>query len=116
VREYSVDVVVVGAGPAGSVAAWELAKRKVNVLVLEKRQEIGAPKRCAEGLSISGLISSEVGALGVVNGWVQSAALQIPVIDAPANGRAHPLGLMGFDGAPPEERVRFSPGHRDQET
>jgi len=50
------------------------------------------------GLSISGLISSEVGALGVVNGWVQSAALQIPVIDAPANGRAHPLGLMGSMG------------------
>lgn len=50
------------------------------------------------GLPISGLISSEVGALGVVNGWVQSAALGLPVIDAPANGRAHPLGLMGSMG------------------
>lgn len=50
------------------------------------------------GARIDGLISSEVGALGVVNGWVQSAALGIPVIDAPCNGRAHPLGLMGSMG------------------
>ncbi|MDH7513581.1 MAG: DUF917 family protein [Clostridiales bacterium] len=49
-------------------------------------------------LKISGLIPSEVGALGVVNGWVQSAALGIPVVDAPCNGRAHPLGLMGSMG------------------
>jgi len=55
VTDYNVDVVVVGAGPAGSIAAWELAKRKVNVLVVEKRQEIGAPKRCAEGISMKGL-------------------------------------------------------------
>jgi len=50
------------------------------------------------GLEINGLISSEIGALGVVNGWVQSAALRIPVVDAPCNGRAHPLGLMGSLG------------------
>jgi hypothetical protein len=47
------------------------------------------------GMKIGGLISSEIGALGIVNGWVQSAFLNIPVIDAPCNGRAHPLGLMG---------------------
>ena len=50
------------------------------------------------GAEIDGLISSEIGALGVVNGWVQSAALHIPVVDAPCNGRAHPLGLMGSLG------------------
>jgi uncharacterized protein len=50
------------------------------------------------GTKIDGLISSEVGALGVVNGWAQSAALCLPAIDAPANGRAHPLGLMGAMG------------------
>jgi DUF917 family protein len=50
------------------------------------------------GQKIDGLISSEIGAIGVVNGWVQSVALQIPVVDAPCNGRAHPLGLMGSMG------------------
>jgi len=50
------------------------------------------------GIKIDGLISSEIGALGVVNGWIQSAFLRIPVVNAPCNGRAHPLGLMGSMG------------------
>ncbi len=45
------EVVVVGAGPAGSVAAWEASRRGIKVLLLEKRQEIGSPVRCAEGLT-----------------------------------------------------------------
>jgi len=48
-NEY--DVVVVGAGPAGTSVAKECAKSGLSVVVFEKRQEIGAPKRCAEGLS-----------------------------------------------------------------
>lgn len=47
----SYDVVVVGAGPAGSVAAWEAARQGLAVLLLEKRQEIGSPVRCAEGIA-----------------------------------------------------------------
>jgi len=47
----SYDVVVVGAGPGGSGAALEAARRGLNVLMVEKRQEIGSPKRCGEGLS-----------------------------------------------------------------
>ncbi|MBI4553226.1 MAG: NAD(P)/FAD-dependent oxidoreductase [Candidatus Latescibacteria bacterium] len=42
------DVVVVGAGPGGSVTAKTLAARGVSVLLVEKRQEIGAALRCAE--------------------------------------------------------------------
>ncbi|MEM4279573.1 MAG: NAD(P)/FAD-dependent oxidoreductase [Archaeoglobaceae archaeon] len=45
------DVVVVGAGPAGSMAAKTCAERGLNVLLVEKRQEIGTPVRCAEGIS-----------------------------------------------------------------
>jgi digeranylgeranylglycerophospholipid reductase len=45
------DVIVVGAGPAGSVAAWEAAAQGLDVLLLEKRQEIGSPVRCAEGIT-----------------------------------------------------------------
>jgi len=45
------DVVVVGAGPGGSVLAREAAKLGLSVLLLEKRQEIGSPVRCAEGIA-----------------------------------------------------------------
>nr|WP_290623603.1 MULTISPECIES: digeranylgeranylglycerophospholipid reductase [unclassified Archaeoglobus] len=45
------DVVVIGAGPAGSMAAKTAAELGLNVLLVEKRQEIGTPVRCAEGIS-----------------------------------------------------------------
>jgi digeranylgeranylglycerophospholipid reductase len=44
------DVVVVGAGPGGSMAAWSAARDGARVLLLEKRQEIGSAVRCAEGV------------------------------------------------------------------
>ena len=44
------DVVVVGAGPAGSEVARVVAARGLSVLLVEKRQEIGSPVRCAEGV------------------------------------------------------------------
>ncbi|MEM4201902.1 MAG: NAD(P)/FAD-dependent oxidoreductase, partial [Candidatus Hadarchaeum sp.] len=47
----SYDVVVVGAGPAGSVAAYSAAKAGTSVLVLERRREIGVPVQCGEALS-----------------------------------------------------------------
>ena len=47
----SYDVVVVGAGPAGSSTAEVCAKNGLDVLVLERNPEIGVPKRCAEGFS-----------------------------------------------------------------
>ncbi|MHC1631606.1 MAG: NAD(P)/FAD-dependent oxidoreductase [Methanotrichaceae archaeon] len=45
------DLIVVGAGPAGSMAAKTAAQAGLNVVLLEKRQEIGDPVRCAEGVS-----------------------------------------------------------------
>jgi len=48
-EEY--DVVVVGAGPGGSIAA-RTAAEDCDVLLIEKRQEIGSPVRCAEGVDI----------------------------------------------------------------
>ncbi|BAI61552.1 geranylgeranyl reductase [Methanocella paludicola SANAE] len=49
------DVIVVGAGPAGSVAATTAARKGLDVLLIEKRQEIGVPVRCAEGVIKAGL-------------------------------------------------------------
>jgi len=47
------DVIIVGAGPAGSSAARYAAEAGASVLLLEKRHEIGIPVRCGEGLQIS---------------------------------------------------------------
>jgi len=45
-NEY--DVLVIGAGPAGSVAARHCALRGYKTLLIEKRPVIGAPVRCGE--------------------------------------------------------------------
>ncbi|MGB9867572.1 MAG: DUF917 domain-containing protein [Bacillota bacterium] len=50
------------------------------------------------GMEPAGFITNECGGLATVNGWVQSAAFGLPVIDAPCNGRAHPTGVMGSMG------------------
>jgi digeranylgeranylglycerophospholipid reductase len=51
------DVVVIGAGPGGSMAAKAAAESGLDVVLLEKRQEIGEPIRCAEGVSIRSELS-----------------------------------------------------------
>ncbi len=49
--EIHCDVVVVGAGPAGSMAAHRAASAGADTILLEKRRSVGAPLRCAEGVS-----------------------------------------------------------------
>ena len=44
----SVDVLVVGAGPAGSCAARAAAQGGARVLLVEKRRQVGLPVQCAE--------------------------------------------------------------------
>jgi len=58
-KKYECDVVVVGAGPGGSMAAKYAALGGLKVLLLEKKAEIGSPLRCAEGVSKKWL--SEIG-------------------------------------------------------
>jgi geranylgeranyl reductase family protein len=71
------DVIVVGAGPAGSRTAELLARRGLRVLILEEHQEVGRPISCA------GLLSTRVfdllggGAVAVQN-WVSGAAVHGP--------------------------------------
>ena len=44
------DVIVVGGGPGGLFAAWELAKTGKSVLLCERKREMGVPVRCAEAV------------------------------------------------------------------
>ena len=50
-KTYQCDVVVVGAGPGGSMAARYCAEGGMDTILIEKKAEIGAPLRCAEGVS-----------------------------------------------------------------
>src|SRR5881398_1325949 len=52
-----VDILIVGAGPAGCVAAaWaKRAAPELDVVVLERDRAVGTPVRCAEGVGDAGL-------------------------------------------------------------
>ncbi len=50
-----VSVVVVGAGPAGSMAATKIAEKGIKTLLVDKRSRVGVPVRCAEGVGSLGL-------------------------------------------------------------
>ena len=52
-NEY--DIIVVGAGPAGSIAARFASEQGVSVLMLEKDRDVGYPVRCGEAVSKAGI-------------------------------------------------------------
>ena len=45
------DVIVVGAGPAGSMAALAAARGGLRVALIDKKRVVGEPVQCAEGVS-----------------------------------------------------------------
>lgn len=51
------DAVIIGGGPAGLLAAKEIAADGHDVLVLEEHEQIGEPDHCAGLLSVTGLES-----------------------------------------------------------
>jgi digeranylgeranylglycerophospholipid reductase len=44
------DVLIIGGGPAGAVAAKTAVEKGLSACIVEKRPAIGAPVRCAEGI------------------------------------------------------------------
>jgi geranylgeranyl reductase family len=50
-ERYECDVVIVGAGPAGSTAAKYASENGLDTILVEKKAEVGSPLRCAEGIS-----------------------------------------------------------------
>jgi len=45
------DAIIIGAGPAGSSCARRLAENGFSVKIYDRREELGIPVRCGEGLS-----------------------------------------------------------------
>ena len=57
-RTRRCDIVVVGAGPAGSLTSRTAAELGANVLLLEEHPQVGIPVHCAEGLYIEAIIDA----------------------------------------------------------
>ena len=86
-QQDSYDVVVVGAGPAGAMAAQTAAEHGLSTLLIEWRPKIGLPVQCTGLLSLRGFESAGVGddvKLGPMRGVYvygpreQSIALESP--------------------------------------
>ena len=95
----TVDVLVVGAGPAGSTAARLLAEAGARVVVVEEHPTVGRPVQCA------GLVSSRVldlsGAVGTVVRPVRGATVFGPSLRSVAflapEPRAFVIDRAGLD-------------------
>lgn len=55
------------------------------------------------GFDFDGIIAAENGGHNSFGGWIQGAALGLPIVDAPCDGRAHPTAMMGGMGLHREE-------------
>ena len=92
-------VIIVGGGPAGSSAAWHLARAGAEVTLLD-RARFPRDKPCAEYLSPEA--SRLLAAMGVLDACERAGAQQLTgmVVRAPSGDRAHGnfLAEHGFRG------------------
>lgn len=86
------DVIVVGAGPSGAMAAKFAAEQGVSVLLLEKDRDVGYPVRCGEAVSKAGI--SEF--VDIDKKWISTTIDKFSFI-APDNTEVIiPLGEEGY--------------------
>ncbi len=82
------DVLVVGAGPAGSVAAAAAAGEGARVLMTEKKQQVGEPVQCAEHIPFQVAADFSIGGATVAQS-VSTMRTHLPdgeIVNTPARG------------------------------
>jgi geranylgeranyl reductase family protein len=75
------DVQIVGAGPAGCIAAKEAAKAGLNVAVFEQQKEVGARLKCSGLISKKGLDSLGVDYRRAVMNKIYGARIHSPSLN-----------------------------------
>jgi digeranylgeranylglycerophospholipid reductase len=68
-KSANYDVIVVGAGPAGSICARNLARLGYQVLLCEKRPVVGVPVRCGEATGTRSRLNEF---LKVSESWIET--------------------------------------------
>jgi digeranylgeranylglycerophospholipid reductase len=58
--KFDHDIIVIGGGPAGSTFSRYCASAGMDVLIVDKRKEIGVPVRCGEGLGTREVFAQDI--------------------------------------------------------
>lgn len=92
IEDMNDDNILINVSAVGAPSAKDAYAEPIHYL-----QAVELMKKVS-GIEPDGVITNEMGGLATVNGWLQAAMLQVPIVDAPCNGRAHPTGVMGAMG------------------
>lgn len=96
------DVVVVGGRIGGSISSLIASQNDVDVLMIEKRQEIGTPVQCAEGTTLSTFKTLEMKpSKKFISAEIEGATVHAPdgrSIDLEGLGDNNFMDDTGFEG------------------
>jgi DUF917 family protein len=89
VDEVDDDAIVATVTAIGAPAAegWEIRPLDYVRALQILQEQVGKP--------IAGVMTAQNGSSTTLNGWIQSAILGVPVLDATGDVRAHPTGKQG---------------------
>lgn len=94
------DLVVVGAGPAGSTTAKFAAQAGLRVLLVDKRQELGAPIQCSGAISGHGLSNAGI---DPDPEFIHEAIYGFAIYDENGNRTVHDYRSLKPDAYGPED-------------
>ena len=85
------DVVIVGSGPAGSTVARFSAEAGLKVLLVDKRQELGAPVQCSGAISHHALAAAGI---GIDAEYIHEAIYGFAIYDAEGRRTVHDYRVL----------------------